>query len=99
MFSAYSPLAGGNISDLLHASESPFDLDAGLKYTRPHGANGPWPHPDVIGHVSGILPLFDALVYASASHKVAFGPWTGTQVTDLNSVFPDFRGGLPKVAG
>lgn len=99
MFSAFTPLAGGNLSDFLHPNESPFNLDASLQFVRPVGANGPWPSPDIIGHVSGIAPLMDQMAYAINSGKMPFGPWAGSALPDLNVVFPNFQGGLSKVVG
>lgn len=99
MFNAFSPLNGGALSTYRYQSESPFDLDAGLDYTRKATGFSPFPFPVVLGYVEGIVPLNNNVEFQIMLGKVPFGPWSGDQSASLNMVFPNLMGGLAKVSG
>lgn len=101
-FSAFTPLAGGSLDTYKYPVEYPFDLDAGLDFTRPKTGVAIYPFPLSIGSVQGCLPLFDQLQYAMMKGELQNGPWAGAYPNtpqELSFVFPDLQGGLMKVAG
>lgn len=98
-FSAFSPLNGGSFATYQYASESPFDLDAGLDYTRKATGYSEYPFPVVLGWVEGITPLSNDLQYQIMLGKTPFGPWTGPQSAPADMVFPNIMGSLAKVSG
>lgn len=99
MFSAYSPLNGGSLQTYNYKSESPFDFDAGLDYTRQATGFSPFPFPVVLGYVEGLAPLNNNVEFQIMLGKVPFGPWSGQQSAPLEMVFPNLMGGLAKVSG
>jgi hypothetical protein len=99
LFSAFSPLNGGSLGTYNYASESPFDLDAGLDYTRQSRTISPWPFPVLLGYVEGVIPLHNNLEYNIMRGKTPFGPWTGQQSAPVQMVFPNIMGSLAKVSG
>lgn len=99
MFNAFSPLNGGAIGTYGYPSESPFDLDAGLDFTRGTNTMSPFPFPVVLGYVDGLVPLANNLEYALMKGRNSFGPWSGTQSAANQIVFPNIMGSLAKVEG
>lgn len=99
LFNAFSPLNGGQLNTYQYPTESPYDLDAGLDYTRPATGITPWPFPVIIGYVDGMIPLQNGLEYSLMLGKVPFGPGTGTQSAPTNVIFPNIMGSLLKVSG
>jgi hypothetical protein len=99
LFSAFSPLNGGALNTYQYATESPFDLDAGLDFTRGTKTASPFPFPVIIGYVEGIIPLHNQLELSIMHGKVPFGPWSGVQSTPNELVFPNIMGSLMKVSG
>jgi hypothetical protein len=101
LFSAYTPLAGGQPDTYTRPVEYPYDLDAGLEYTRPATGVSVFPFPPVIGYVEGLCPQYDDLSRARSSvqlnatilNMMALSPEQRAQV------FPDIMGGLRKVTG
>lgn len=98
-FSAISPLNGGNLNTYSYPTESPFDLDAGLDYTRQATGFSPFPFPVLLGWVDGFIPLQNNLEYSLMQGKTPFGPWQGNQSVDINVAFPNIMGSLAKVTG
>jgi len=102
MFSAFSPLNGGQKDTYNYPVEYPFDFDAGLDYTRPATGRAIYPFPVSIGYVQGLSPLMNSMEYSVMLGKLSTGPWVGafphTQ-QQLSTVFPDLSGGLQKVRG
>jgi hypothetical protein len=79
--------------------ESPFDVDAGERITRfgdfP-SSERPYPHPYMIGAVSGLLPLQDQYSRAWAFGRTPSGPGVGTPIpVPFDAQYPT----LPKRAG
>lgn len=99
MFSAFSPLNGGNLQTYQYATESPFDLDAGLDYTRLPSAFAPFPFPVVLGFAEGFAPLVDNLMLQTMRGREAFGPWSGQVAAPAAMQFPNLMGSLAKVGG
>lgn len=99
MFNAFTPLAGGSLGTYAYASESPFDLDAGLDFTRPQRTYALMPEPPMIGYIDGFLPLLDTVEYATMKGKTPSGPWMGSPQGNLDRVFPAITGGLAKTTG
>lgn len=99
MFDVMSPLNGGSFATYGYRSESPFDLDAGLDYTRQATGFAPMPFPVVIGWVDGFIPLQNDLERSIMRGKVPTGPWTGQQSALNSVVFPNIMGSLAKVTG
>jgi hypothetical protein len=98
LFNAISPIAGGSLETYFYPSEYPYDLDAGLDFTRPKTGLDYFPAPPRCGMVSGLLPLFNGRV------GVAITP--EGSITDLLNnpdyvqfAFPDITGGVPKQRG
>lgn len=99
MFNAYSPLNGGNLDTYQYASESPFNLDAGLDFTRPKTGQDYYPFPVVLGWIDGFPPLQNELEYSIMLGRQPFGPWQGDQSAPNSVVFPNLMGSLAKVTG
>lgn len=99
MFNAFSPLNGGAIGTYGYPTESPYDLDAGLDYTRQSQAMSSFPFPVVLGYVDGFVPLANALEYSIMKGRNPFGPWSGVQSAPVEMVFPNVMGSLAKVKG
>lgn len=99
LINAFSPLNGGALNTYQYKSESPFDLDAGLDYTRQATGVTPWPVPVILGYVEGIIPLHNQLEFQIMQGKLPFGPWTGQQSAPAEMVFPNIMGSLAKVSG
>lgn len=99
MFNAFSPLNGGNMNTYQYPSESPFDLDAGLDYTRPKTGEAIFPFPVLLGWVDGFVPLQNNLEYSIMHGRTPFGPWQGVQSAPNQMVFPNIMGSLAKVTG
>lgn len=98
MFNAFTPFAGGQLSTYDYASESPFDLDAGLDFTRPQRTYASKPTPPTVGWIDGFLPLLDTVEYSMMRGKVPSGPYMGV-TTDFVPIFPSITGGLAKTTG
>lgn len=98
-FSAFSPLNGGNLGTYQYPSESPFDLDAGLDYTRPATGVSPFPFPVLLGWVDGFIPQQNQIEQSIMKGKTPSGPWTGAAQGDLLVVFPNIMGSMAKVSG
>ncbi|MHB8387519.1 MAG: hypothetical protein ACYDAO_09395 [Thermoplasmataceae archaeon] len=94
-FSAFSPMAGGTLDTYYRDNEYPYDLDASLDYVRVTDTFSVWPHPDTIGHVEGLVPMFDSLEYSLMKGKTPYGGLMGNN-TPVNVVFPDLSGGMIK---
>lgn len=99
LFNAFSPLNGGAPSTYGYASESPFDLDAGLDFTRPATGFSPFPFPVLLGWVEGNIPQNNALELSMMRGKTPSGPWMGDNQGLPTLVFPNVMGSLMKVAG
>lgn len=99
LMNAFSPLNGGSLATYNYASESPYDLDAGLDFTRQATGVSTFPFPVVLGWVQGVLPLSNNLEWSIMLGKVPTGPWTGMMPTDLAAIFPNQMGSLMKVSG
>lgn len=99
LFSAFTPLAGGALNTYQYKSESPFDLDAGLDYTRESNTFSPMPFPVVLGWVEGFAPLHNNLEWSIMLGKLPYGPWQGQQSAPVQMVFPNIMGSLVKVSG
>jgi hypothetical protein len=102
LFNAFSPLNGGALNTYQYQSESPYDLDAGLDFTRPALGFSPFPFPVVTGYVEGVIPLHNNLEYSIMLGKEPFGPMYfngGIQGAPVQMVFPNVMGGLAKVSG
>jgi hypothetical protein len=98
-YNAFSPLNGGNLTTYNYASESPFDLDAGLDYTRLATGFSPFPFPVVLGWVNGNAPQANDLEISVMKGKNPSGPWAGTPQGDLLAAFPNIMGSMMKVSG
>lgn len=104
-FSVFSPLNGGTQDTYYYPNEYPYDLDAGLDYTRPATGRSIFPFPVGIGSVMGICPCYDELNRTILTESnVAINGTVFTNITGLGSdnrsiVFPDLMGGLRKVKG
>jgi hypothetical protein len=100
-FSAYTPLAGGNPDTYKRPVEYPYDLDAGLEYTRPATGAAIFPFPPVIGHVEGLCPQYDDLSRARSSVQLngAVLNMLALSPEQRAAVFPEIMGGLRKVTG
>jgi hypothetical protein len=101
MFSAFSPLNGGASGTYKYPTESPFDLDAGLDYTRMPYGRSLFPYPLTIGYIEGRIPQFNHLEFSLMLGKLPTGPWQGAFPvgSQLPFMFPDITGGLMKVKG
>jgi hypothetical protein len=100
MFNAFSPLNGGNFNTYNYASESPFDLDAGLDFTRQATGAAIYPFPVLLGYIDGFVPLQNNLEYSIMRGRVPFGPWSGGDQSAPNAmIFPNIMGSLSKVTG
>lgn len=99
MFNAFSPLNGGNLDTYGYGSESPFDLDAGLDFTRPAIGFATFPFPVLLGYIDGFIPLQNNLEYSIMRGRNPFGPWQGVQSAPDQVVFPNLMGSLAKVTG
>ena len=96
MFSAFTPLAGGTANTYNYGVEYPYDLDASLDYVRLTNTFSPFPYPDTIGHIEGLMPMFDGLVQSMMIGKMPYGGLQGND-TPLSVVFPDMSGSMIKV--
>lgn len=103
LFSAFSPLNGGKLSDYYPDREYPIDLNGALNFVRyPHGASiAYFPYPQTIGFVVGLIPLMD-----NVERTTMLGITPGGAGVDILSnpviqpiVFPDYQGGLEKIGG
>lgn len=99
MFNAISPLNGGNLDTYSYPTESPYDLDAGLDFTRQATGFSPFPFPVVLGWIDGFIPLQNGLEYSIMLGKTPFGPWSGAQSVPDQIAFPNIMGSLAKVTG
>jgi hypothetical protein len=99
MFSAFSPLNGGNLDTYGYKRESPIDLDAGLDFTRPATGISAFPFPVLLGWVDGNVPQMNALELSIMKGKTESGPWAGLPQGALTTVFPNTMGSLMKVSG
>lgn len=101
MFSAYTPMAGGQVSQREFSRKPVFDTVAELNFSRLPSYQATHPYPQVIGFVQGLLPLANEQEYAMMLGRTPFGPWMGPDNTmpQLSAVFPNIQGGLPKVTG
>lgn len=98
LFSAFSPLAGGTMDTYLYPNEYPYDLDAGLDFTRPATGAAYFPFPVTIGHIDGLVPQFNRTEFGIMFGKTPFGPAV-SQYLDPVAVFPNVMGSLAKVKG
>lgn len=98
MFSAFTPLAGGSMATYDYPSESPFNFDAGLDFTRPQRTVSNAPTPPTIGWIDGFLPLMDTVEYAMMVGAVPSGPYMGVSA-DFVAIFPNMTGALAKTTG
>lgn len=101
LFSAYSPLNGGGLDTYGYPTESPFDLDASLDYTRPKTGIDYFPMPIILGWIDGFVPLSNNLEYSLMLGKLPSGPWASQTPggADVSVIFPNLQGGFPKVKG
>lgn len=100
MFSAFSPLNGGDLSTYYRDNEYPYDLNGALDFTRP--ATMPpaiMPTIPTIGWVQGLLPLFDKLELSMMFGGQPQGVWVGHVPSPqmINDIFPAMSGGLVKM--
>lgn len=78
----------------------PFDFDASLRFTRVPDAVTTHPHPQMIGMLSGLMPLFDVQFILPMSASSGWGPTMGVIETDKSPWFADTAlYQLPKVEG
>ena len=101
-FSAFTPLAGGQLDTYAYASESPMDLDASLDFTRQATGRSIFPFPVAIPSTMGVCPLYDELGRFMSSVNVngtVLTNITGLSQDDKSVVFPNIMGGLRKVKG
>lgn len=102
LFSAFSPLNGGAMNTYGYPTESPYDLDAGLDFTRKATGFADYPFPVVIGYIEGVIPTHDKLEYMLMKGKEAFGPMLDNGVIQgalPQMVFPNIMGSMAKVTG
>jgi hypothetical protein len=97
MFSAFTPLAGGNFGKRTFAP-APIDTTAELNFTRQPLGRGIDPYPQMIGATNGLLHLYNAAEYALMLGKTPTGPYAGA-LPNWEAVFPNLQGGLAKVTG
>jgi hypothetical protein len=99
MFSAFTPLAGGDLNNRTWAPAA-IDTTAELNFTRQPLSRGIDPYPQMIGAVQGCTHLFNDTEYALMLGKTPTGPWQGASAhPNLQAVFPNLQGGLAKVTG
>lgn len=99
LFSAFSPLNGGTFDTYGYPNEFPYDLDAGLDYTRFTGTYSPMPFPQSIGYIDGLVPLLDTLRNNLAQVHAPNGPFVGAVGIPIEMIFPNNMGSLIKVTG
>lgn len=99
MFNAFSPLNGGALGTYKYVSESPFDLDAGLDFTRMPTGHAVYPFPVMLGYVEGFIPLCNDLQLSMMKGRTPYGPWVGDKTVLPEMVFPNIMGSLAKVQG
>ena len=105
IFSAFTPLAGGQVADLVTEMGYPLDLGRGLDFTRFGTGVSKWPMPLVLGHVDGFCPQFNAQEwYRIKDNKTPYGPWTGGGISvgagdEYARMFPNIQGSMQKVTG
>jgi len=99
LFSAFSPLNGGALNTYQYPTESPYDLDAGLDYTRGTNTMSSFPFPVVLGYVDGFVPTGNQMEFNLMLGKNTFGPYVGQTSAPMNMVFPNIMGSLSKVQG
>lgn len=99
IMNAISPLAGGNLWTYYKDKDYPIDLNGALDYMRPQEGVSPFPFPVLVGHVQGLIPLFDAMTFSMMTGREPFGPYIGQGPRNMESVFPGSFGGLSKVGG
>lgn len=100
LFSAFSPLNGGTLDTYTYPNEYPYDLDAGLDYTRPATGFAMFPFPLTVGYMK-TCPLLDALEFGMSKGKLPTGPvinmLTMPQIQPV--AFPNIQGSMKKVKG
>lgn len=75
----------------------PLELDGSMAFTRPQTSVYVYAPPPMIGHVEGLLRAFDAQVWMLSRPSKIEGPTLNmSRVGNLEAVFPDLYGGLPK---
>jgi hypothetical protein len=102
MFSAFSPLNGGQLDPaMLVKQPMMFSNHGDLNYTRLPNHQAIHPYPYGIGYVQGLLPLFDQAEFHAMQGREPFGPYMGPDKTlpNFNVVFPNIMGGLSKTTG
>lgn len=99
LFNVFTPLAGGTSDTYGYPNEFPYDLDAGLDYTRFTGTYSPMPYPSSIGYIDGFVPLLDSLRDSLLQLRAPTGPFVGELSAPINVIFPNEMGGLAKVKG
>lgn len=100
MFSAFSPLNGGDLSTYYRDNEYPYDLNGSLDYTRP--ATMPpaiYPTIPTIGWIQGLVPLYDSLTLSMMYGDSPTGVWVGQvpSPSQMDLIFPAMSGGLVKM--
>ncbi|MDE2429505.1 MAG: hypothetical protein KGM99_12295, partial [Burkholderiales bacterium] len=98
-FNAISPLNGGQLNTYYYDAEYPYDLNGALDFVRPATGVSKFPYPQTIGHVEGLLPLFNGMEYSLMLGKTPFGTWVGQLPQDIGAIFPDVSGSMRKVGG
>lgn len=99
MFSAFTPLAGGTQDTYDYPAEYPYDLDAGLDFTRPATGVSIFPFPATIGHVEGCSPLYDEMNRSISGQEINGQIMNILNAQNKAEIFPDIQGGLRKVLG
>jgi len=99
MFSAFTPLAGGQPDTYGYPVEYPYDLDASLDFMRPATGVSCFPFPPSIGHVEGLSPLYDELNRSVSGQEVNGQIMNILNAQNQAEIFPDIQGGLRKVLG
>lgn len=101
-FSVFSPLNGGASDTYGYPSESPFDFDASLDFTRPKNGLAKNGYPQLIGYIDGYVPLMDSLIFAAAIADSPVGPVITQQTiqgSPMQMVWPNWMGSIKKVNG
>ena len=85
------------IPDRPKAGESPYDVNGSDQTIRQVTSFGVFPHPPMVGCVSGFLSQLDPLIYAQAKGRQPTGPGTGATYVPEPWVQQYYT--LPKVPG
>lgn len=99
LFNAFSPLNGGEFGTYYNDRTYPLDLNGSQDYGRPALTQSPFPYPETLGFVQGLVPQFNGLELQAMWGKKAFGPWMEAPQGSFQLAFPDIQGSMMKVSG